>query len=267
MWNRRLTITPVLVIVALTRALAQTGQASGMPVLKPETQAAAQNRDRSLEVLRCAQQAAGGLPRLLAIRDITRAVEMVSNGATARQTVEIILPDTIRLTNTAGAAEITAFFDGISGWIKSPWGVDNLLPPWQRTAAEQDLMRQLESLLQSDHDNRKTVEFVESAAVGDRMANVLKISTPVAGNVRLAIDAVSCDSLRLEYTRIGPRGPGPLITDFYSDYRKLPNGLRMPFRIRTLSDGKPYMETVVTSVEYNRGLRAEALSGHDSGLP
>ena len=250
----------VLLIVACARILAQSGEASGPKAGKP---------DAGVQALRRAQKAAGGLDRLLAIRDLTRTVEMVASatGSKARQTVEIIFPRTIRLTNTVETTEITAFFDGVSGWIKSPWGVDDPLPAWQRTAAQQDVGRQLESLLQSDHDSRKTVEYLGSSEAGGNMADVLSISAPGAGAIRLVIDVETGDPLRLEYHRIGPRGPGPLITDFYSDYRKVAFGLRIPFRVRTLSDGKPYMETVITSIEYNRGLRSEVLGRRDFRLP
>ena len=250
----------VLLIVACARILAQSGEASGPKAGKP---------DAGVQALRRAQTAVGGLNRLLAIRDLTRTVEMVASatGSKARQTVEIIFPRTIRLTNTVETTEITAFFDGVSGWIKSPWGVDDPLPPWQRTAAQQDLARQLECVLQSDRDGRKTVEFAEFSKVGEKMADVLKISVPAGGAMRLAIDSESGDPIRLEYHRIGPQGPGPLITDFYGDYRKTPYGLRMPFQVRTLSDGKPYMETVITSIEYNRGLRSDVLGRRDFRLP
>jgi hypothetical protein len=256
----RAAIAVVLLIAGCARIVAQSGEVSRPKAGEPNAGA---------EALRRAQKATGGLDRLRAVRDLTRSVEMVASatGSKARQTVEIIFPSTIRLTNTVETTEITAFFDGVSGWVKSPWGVDDPLPAWQRSAAQQDLARQLELLLQSGRDGGKTVEYAESCKVGDRAADVVSIPAPEGGNLRLAIDAQTGDPLRLEYRRITPHGPGPLIADFYGDYRKTANGLRMPFHVRTLSDGSLYMETTVVSVEYNRGLRAEALRRRDARLP
>jgi len=182
-------------------------------------------------------------------------------GSKASETVEVILPRTIRLTERSGEVEMIAFFDGIGGWIKSPWGADNLLPSWQRDAAQQELMRQLERLLLSDHDKQTTVEYVKSEEVSGRRADVLEIPSPTGGKLRLTTDSTSGDVLTLECPRIGPRGIVATVTDFYGDYRRTPNGLRVPFKIQGISDGRPYMQTVITEVEYNQGLRANVLSG------
>ncbi len=218
------------------------------------------NSTKAVAALQRAQKAAGGVDRLLAVRDITRHLEMVDNatGTKASETVHVILPNTIRLTQNFEGNEVTAFSDGISGWAKAPWNTENLLPSWQRDAAQQELMRQLESLLISDLDSRRTLTFVSSSSTGD----VLEISAPGAGSLRLTIDP-SGDVASLEYPRIGPRGPQATVTDVFSDYRATANGLRMPYKIRTLADGKPYMESVVTGIEYNKGLRAEVLSRKD----
>ncbi len=246
---RRFLILLVLATMGLISITAQTREAAG------------ENRQKAVEALQRAQRAAGGLDRLQAIRDVTRKLEMVElgTGSRAAQTVQVICPRTILLTNHVEEYEIAAFFDGIGGWIKSPWGDDNIVPPWQRDAAEQELMRQWELLLQSDRDSRKTVAYVKSAKVGDKSADVLSVSTAAGGTVTISIDSATGDVLTLEYPRIGPRGPLATVTDYFSDYRKAANGLRVPFKIHTLSGGQPYMDTTVVSLEYNRGLRAEVL--------
>jgi len=223
------------------------------------------NRQKALVALQRAQRAAGGLDRLLAVRDLTRQLHLRENASEveASETVEAIFPGTIRLTQHFENMEVTAFFDGIGGWIKSPWGSDDILPSWQRDAAAQELMRQLELLLQCDQDSRNSIEYVKSAKVGENAADVLEISSPVGGKLRLMIDSASGDVLALEYPRIGPHGPAGTVTDYYSDYRKLSNGLRLPFKSRVLADGHPYMETEVGSVTYNQGLRSSLLGRKD----
>jgi len=218
-----------------------------------------------MQVLKHAQQAAGGLDRLLAVKDLTRHMNMVeiASGSKASETVDVIFPNMIRLTQHFDNKEVSAYFDGIAGWIKSPWGSDDVIPTWQRDAAGQELMRQLELLLQSDRNSQNKIEYVKATRIGDKQADVLDISSPAGGKIRVSIDSASGDVLALEYPRIGPRGPVATVTDFYSDYRKLSNGVRMPFKIHTLADGAPYMDTEVSNVTYNQGLRASVLSRKD----
>lgn len=208
-----------------------------------------------------AQNAVGGLRRLQAIRDVTRVVEMVNLAADgkAEATFQIVFPNVIRLTTDSPLGKVTAFSDGKTAWASSSLGIDQALPEWQIRAARQDLFRQLESLLQSDRDPDKKVEFVEDSKVEERPANVLQISSPVAGSIRLWVDVASGDVLKIEYRRIVARGTGPVVTDFFSDYRWVDKMLRVPFYIHTVSDGQPYMDTRVLRAEYNRDLQAETL--------
>lgn len=213
-------------------------------------------------ILHKAQDALGGLRRLQAIHDVTREVEMVNlaTPAKARATSQIIFPDVIRLTTESAFGEIIAFSDGQAAWSSSALGMDERLPDWQIKASRQDLFRQLESLLQSDRNPDRKVEFEEHGKVDAKPADILKISSASAGTVRVWIDVASGDVLEMEYQRVVVRGAGPMVTDFFSDYRWVNKRARVPFHIHTLSDGQPYMDTQVLHAEYNRGLKLEALT-------
>jgi hypothetical protein len=227
-----------------------------------QSQAAAPEVDqRAIGTLSRAQKAVGGLHRLQAIRDVTRAVEMLNLAADgrARATWQIIFPNVLCLTTDSPLGEITAFSNGQAGWVSSGMGVDDHLPDWQIRAAPQDLFRQIESLLQSDRDPDKKLEFIEHGQVDARPASVLQVTSLAAGIIRLWIDDASGDLLKIEYRRVVARGTGPLVTDFFSDYRWVKKTLRIPFYIHTLSDGQPYMDMRILRVEYNRGLQAETL--------
>jgi len=227
-----------------------------------QSQAVAPEVDqRAIATLSKAQKAVGGLHRLQAIRDVTRTVEMLNLAADGRAqaTSQIIFPNVLRLTTDSPLGEITAFSDGHTGWVSSGMGVDDHLPDWQTKAARQDLFRQIESLLLSDRDLDRKVEFVEHGQVEARPASVLQVSSQTAGIIRLWIDDATGDLLKIEYRRMVPRGTGPLVTDFFSDYRWVKKTLRIPFYVHTLSDGQPYMDLRILRVEYNRGLQAETL--------
>ena len=185
-------------------------------------------------------------------------VNLAADGK-AQATFQIVFPNVIRLTTDSPLGKVTAFSDGKTAWAASSLGIDQALPEWQIRAARQDLFRQLESLLQSDRDPDKKVEFVEDSKVEERPANVLQILSPVAGPIRIWVDVASGDVRKIEYRRIVARGTGPAVTDFFSDYRWVDKTLRVPFYIHTVSDGQPYMDTRVLRAEYNRDLQVETL--------
>jgi len=223
---------------------------------------AAEVDPKAAAILRKAQEAFGGLRRLQAIHDVTREVEMLNLASKekARTTSQIIFPDVIRLSTESPLGEVTAFSDGQSAWASFALGTDDRLPEWQMKASRQDLFRQLESLLQSDRLAGRKVEFAEHGQVEKKAADILKISSPSSGSVRLWVDAASGDVLELEYQRVVARGEGPLVTDFYSDYRWVNKTVRVPFHTHTISDGQPYMDTQVLRADYNRGLKVEVLN-------
>ncbi len=216
----------------------------------------------AIAVLHKAQNALGGAERLRAIHDVTREVEMVnlSTKEKARSTSQIIFPDVIRLSSDSPFGQIIAFCDGQTAWESSSLGFDNRLPNWQITASRQDLYRQLETLVLSDRYPDRKVEAAERGKVNGRPADSLKISSASAGTVRIWVDAGSGDLLEMEYQRVVAKGEGPLINEFYSDYRWVNKTVRVPFHIHTLSDGEPYMDTEIVRAEYNKGLKADVLA-------
>ena len=230
---------------------------AGLAVAQPPTD----SRVKATAALERAQVALGGLDRLLAVRTLSKTVELTRqpNGDKAQQSVVIIFPNTIRLASTVGSMAYTAFYSEKTAWIQYPWSVEGEFPKWQAVAARQDLLRQLERLVISDRDSTRNLEFIGREQVEGAEADVVQVSSEEGGKVRLWIAAVSGDPLKLEYPRIVAQGKGPMVSEYYSDFRKV-GGIRSPFRIKMLEDGQPYMESVVVSLEYNKSLRAEDLA-------
>lgn len=239
-----------LALAVVSAALVSAGGDEGQA--KPE----AGGQESARRVLSRAQGAVGGRAKLESIRDLTRTAELVQaeGGAKAQQVLRIIAPRVIHLTSEmATGMKITAFFDGTSSWATSPWGTDDPLPPWQAKAAGQDLVRQLEFLLLSDRDPERALDSFERVDVQGKTGESIRIVDKQAGDMKLWIDAASGEPLKIEYHRIVARGQGPVVTDHFSDFREV-GGIRTPFKISSFSDGRPYMDTVVTKVEYNTGL-------------
>jgi len=250
-------LSTVALAAGLSSARAQT-ETHVKPAESASLLAAEKSR-RGIHALQRAQEAFGGLGRLQSIKDITRSLKLtdLASGAEAQETLQLLSSGAIRLEAASPLGETTSFYGGKTAWSVTEIGLDTSLPEWQLKAARQDLFRQLEFLVQSDHDPERSVEFVESDQVAGRAADVIEISSPEAGKVRLWIDSASGDVVKGEYPRIVSRGVGPRVTDFYSDYQWVDKLVRIPVKTHTLSDGQPYIDTIVVNSKYNQGLRAE----------
>ena len=177
--------------------------------------------------------------------------------------LRIITPGAIHLmSEMAPGMKITAFFDGTRSWATSPWGSDDPLPAWQAKAAAQDLVRQLELLLLSDRVPERTVDSFERTDLQGKPAESIRIVDKSVGEMKLWVDAATGAPLQLEYRRIVAQGQGPVVIDRFSDIRDV-GGLKTPFRISTVADGVPYMDTTVAKVEYNTGLTLADLAKKD----
>ncbi len=255
--------TPRLCLAVLLAGSIQAQEQNGAkaPEIARPAQYTPESRAKAVQILERARAAAGGEKKLAALRDITRTLDLTqsADGSEARQTVQIVFPRTLRYTNSVGQTEVSAFFDGSAGWVKSPWGFDRSLPDWQTKAAEQDIFRQIEGLLRSDRNLERTVAFVESREVHGQAADGIEIRDKRAGVVRLWIHASSGDPVALQYHRITARGEAGEVVEYFRDFKET-SGVRTPRRISTRIDGKPYMETVVLDVAYNTGLKTETLA-------
>lgn len=240
-------------------ASSQTGPSSLSP---------AEKKADAQRILERAQQAAGGRAKLTSLRDITRTLELAQAGtpSKSRQVLKVIVPGAIHLANDVNGIAITAFSDGKRSWVSSPWGSDDPLPEWQQKAANLDLMRQLEILLVSDTRPELTIEPVDRRNLDSGPADGVRVTSKNGADVTVWIDVKSGDPVRLEYLRPVAQGKSPSVVERFSEFRVV-DGIRTPFKVSTLSDGIPYMDTVVEKLEYNTGLDVEALAKKDTKPP
>ena len=65
--------------------------------------------------------------------------------------------------------------------------------------------------------------------------------------------------MRIVYQRVVPRGEGPKVEDSYSDFREV-DGIRVPFKVTSVSETGLSVVTVVKKLEYNTGLKRDELA-------
>jgi outer membrane lipoprotein-sorting protein len=210
-----------------------------------------------------AQKAAGGAQKLASIKDAVYTANARLSGPmgnmTVKQKVQILFPSAMRQENELPFGRIDVYTDGQTGWMKSPQG-QMPLPDAQLQQARGQLFQRLETLLLSDRDPNRTVNFVRKDKVGDSDVDVIEISAKDGGGEQalLFIDG-SGQVLKKEYRGQAMAGAPATVQEVYEDFRKV-NGVRIPFKTTTFQNEKKFSETELAEVRYNTGLKAEDLA-------
>ena len=213
-------------------------------------------------VLERAQKAAGGADKLAGLKDAVMAANSQLTGPmgsmAVKQKIRIIFPSTLRQENELPFGKIVVYTDGKSGWIQSPQG-QMPIPGPQLQQARGQIFRMTETLLLSDRDSDRTINFVKKDKVGDREADVIEVSAKDGMQVELFIDAQSGDVLKKRYKGDAMAGPAAGVEEVYEDFREV-NGRRVPFKTVIFQNDKKFAEMQMTELQYNTGLKPEDLA-------
>jgi|GEM_PF-3740853 len=209
-----------------------------------------------------AQRAAGGAERLAAIQDIEIRRTVVSSGPlqglNSSQTIEYVLPDTLRQTNQLDFGFLRVYVSGDKGWIDGIQGFREM-PALQLQQAQGEIFRVREKLLLADRDAARIVRFVGESEQDGRAAAELEIaSADGAESVRIWIDAASGEFFRAAYDGIAVQGAAPQVVETYSDFRDI-EGVRVPFRTTIHQNDRLLTTSTVSAVKFNQGLTPEKL--------
>ena len=147
---------------------------------------------KGIKILLKAQEAAGGADKLAAVKDLTRKGKLEGMGGmmTAEQTTRIILPDVFRQEMQLPFGAMAIFAAGDSGWMKGPQGQVSLGGAALEAGSGRGFPCAWRSLLLSDRDPQRKVNFVESGEVDGKAADVIEISAHEGFSVKLWIDSV-----------------------------------------------------------------------------
>ena len=222
--------------------------------------AIAQAQDtRALEILRRAQEAAGGAEALAAVKDmiVTRDIRAVGGGMSGRQVVKLLLPGAMRQESSLPFGPVAVSLVDGAGSIDSPQGKTALAGP-QLTQAQGELFRVRERLLLADTVPDWQLRYVEASSDSNREADILEITGPEPGQrIRLWIDQKTGEFYRSSFAAVAVVGSQQL-DEFYSDFRPV-NGVQTPFRIDVLSAGRALTEIRIEKVLHNTGLTKSEL--------
>jgi hypothetical protein len=214
---------------------------------------------RALQILKRAQEAAGGTEALAAVKDmiVTRDIQAVGGGMSGRQVVKFLLPGGMRQESSLPFGPVAVSLVDGTGSIDSSQGKLALVGP-QLTQAQGELFRVRERLLLADRMPDWNLSYVESSLDSGREADILEVSDPKSSQrTRLWIDQRTGEFYRSSFAAVAIVGAQQL-DEFYSDFRAV-NGVQTPFRINVFTAGRTLTEIHIEKVLHNTGLTKSEL--------
>lgn len=231
-------------------ALASPGAAGGRAAQGAESAEA-----RGKRVIEQAVVAAGGLPALRSIRDVTTrgTVKLITPmGETGGTTVaEVVYPDKTRSSLSLPMGIMVQGYDGSTGWMKMGGQVMDLppvmLPEMRRgivTAAGVDLLR-----LAAVGEAR--VEALDVVEIEGRKADAVSWKQGEV-EMRVYFDAETHLLAKIAYRSNSPDGASE-VEILTSDFREV-GGLKVPFTVVGVQNGRQFIEQRFSEVTFNSGL-------------
>ncbi len=194
--------------------------------------------------------AAGGLDKLNAVKTVRvkGTVTLKAQGMSLGAEITEMLPDHIhQRISTPGGEMVMVIAPQDSFMSMAAMGV-RPIPSSQRDEQLNGLRRDLLYVVQHAADPQYSFSYQGKEKVGDIQASVLAIQ---GGGVqfRWYVDPQTGHVLREQYEGSSPTGPASNIVD-YSDW-KIVDGITLPFREETTTNGQPAVSVVVESYELN----------------
>lgn len=209
--------------------------------------------EKGKQLLQRMQKALGGADKLAAVKDVeyqaTVTIQAGGGGMSVKQRNAFIMPSTLRQDIEAPFGKQSVYFDGKGGWIASAQGTQNLPPPVIKQV-KGELFRELFSLALSDRDPDRSVNAGSDTS--------LVISDKQGESATLQLDPATGLPQTISYDSAGQAGPTK-VEETDSDWRDV-NGLKVPFKIAILQDGKKFADAVIQDYKINSGLTPEQLS-------
>ena len=220
------------------------------PVL---SEAGPESLRRGQELLKLAQDAAGGVEALERIQDFTEVasieVDPAFGGVRLKRTFRWAAPAYIRQDSEFPTGRISTFWSGKSGWIATRQGVGALNPQIKRQV-EGELFRTFFRLLLSDRVPERRV-----IATGD---GTLEISDGAANLVTVMIDGKTGLPRDMQYIHVQPNGVPAHVRETITAYTDL-EGVKLPLERAIEQDGKRFGQVKVEEIRVNTGVKPAEL--------
>lgn len=208
------------------------------------------------EAIKKALEALGG-KALLEIKDIVQVSSLTINSPQGEMQIEatttIALPNRMTQTMSTQFGDMKTGYDGTAGWMAGPNGVQDI-PEAQIGEVKKQMNGNIYTFLQHYDHADYIVQYLNEEKTADKSAHVVLVKyVPGDFTMKFYIDTKS----NLISKRVGQRnmGTGKVdVEDSYSDYRAV-NGVQIPFKVVSQSNGNKIADITMTSVKINSGVK------------
>ena len=220
------------------------------------------SKEKGARIFRQARERAGVGDDAEPLRDCTfdLLTRTHAKDAKAKKSIELpsrvsfIAPSVVRQEIEAPGAKIIVVFDGKQGWQVLP-GSTKYLPD---TASEQiraDLARTYVLFFADPQPD--AVRFLREEVIDGRTTEVIELNDVGDMPLRLFVDTETSDVVKKMFVGDTPTGMAQ-VEEFLSNFRDV-GGYRFPLSKRVMRNGALGVETTITNIKINVGLRREAL--------
>ncbi len=208
------------------------------------------------EAIKKAIEALGG-KALLEVKDIVQVSSLTINSPQGEMQIEatttIALPNRMAQTMSTQYGDMKTGYDGTTGWMAGPNGVQDI-PDAQIGEVKKQLGGNIYTFLQHYDQVDYLVQYLSEEKAADKSAHVVLVKyVPSDFAMKLYIETKS----NLIVKRVGQRSMGmgaAEVEDTYSDYRAV-NGVQIPFKIVSQTNGNKFADITMTSVKINSGVK------------
>jgi hypothetical protein len=203
------------------------------------------------QMLERAQQAVGGAAALAAIQDFTQTsdvqVDPSAGGALLHVTDRWLAPGTFRRDQDGTTGKTSVYLSGRSGWVSPP----QTTAPLTGARLKEMLGHQFRlffRLLLADRAAGWTVNAVDDG--------IVEITDGAGQIAQVLVDPATGMPRSVRYDAPLSNGAPASVEDAWSDFRETA-GVKLPYKIAMVSNGKKYADVTVTGCKLNSGLKPE----------
>ncbi|MCE2395800.1 insulinase family protein [Candidatus Poribacteria bacterium] len=225
-----------------------------LPSPEPVPEAGEADVTKAKAILADVIEAHGGLDKLKSVKNIITKGKMVVNTPGGMMELDgevtIVLPNKARadLSMPAMGMRMSRIYDGQSGWMVMPQGVQPL-PPAYVEEGKKEIFRDSIPLLAYVSNEEVSAQYLGAEDVNGKMADVILISDTPADTLKLFIDQETKYIIKKEYQSLTDQGPAER-EEFLDDYREV-SGVMIAFHTVSFDNGEQSAEITFSEATIN----------------
>ena len=224
------------------------------PSPEPTPEAGEEDVAKAKMILTDVVEAHGGLDKLKRVKNIVTKGKLIANTPGGMMELDaestVVLPTKVRFDwkMPAIGMQMSQIYDGQSGWIVMPQGVQDL-PTALVEEAKRNIFRDSMQLLTYISGEEGSVQYLGEEDVKGTMVDVILVSDTPADTLKLFIDQETKHIIKKEYQALTERGPVER-EEFVDDYREV-SGVMIAFHTVLIDNGEQSTEITLSEVILN----------------